>query len=290
VSFVRFEKAFVDSNSDPNGFHEAAGNALRTEVIEAKLRLVSALAERSRCGDTIPNPDFEPNAPLAPGRPPRPILVAPRELERRSTATREGHAALIHAITHIEFNAINLALDAICRFPSLPYEFYMDWLKVAAEEARHFSLLDSHLRSFGFAYGDFCAHDGLWEMAVKTAHDPLARMALVPRVLEARGLDATPAIIRRLKERGDQDGVCILEIILRDEVGHVAIGTRWFHYLCDARSLDPDTTFEALLAEYNAPRAVLPLNLAARQAAHFSLRELQHIERVARARYAVKPR
>lgn len=265
-------------------FHAAARSVLDAADVEQKLVLVDELTRAVQRNELGIESRFEPHTALEPRRPARLVLVPPRDLKRRSTATREGHAALIHAIAHIEFNAINLALDAICRFPGLPSDFYVDWLHVAAEEARHFSLLAAHLATLGYAYGDFPAHDGLWEMAIKTAHDPLARMALVLRVLEARGLNATPSIIRRLTERGDPQGARILEIILRDEIGHVAIGTRWFHYLCDARSLVPDVTFEALLAEHNALRAVLPLNLDARHAAHFSSRELAHIERHAQGR------
>ncbi len=219
-----------------------------------------------------------------PGRPARPELIAPRLLQRRSTATREGHAALIHAMAHIEFNAINLALDVLCRFPGFPLAFYADWLSIAHEEATHFALLRAHLLNLGHGYGDFTAHDGLWEMAAKTAHDPLVRMALVPRVLEARGLDASPGLIRRLRAAGDKRGADILEIILRDEVGHVETGSRWFLHLCTERGLDPEATFERLLSEYDAPRAVLPLNVDARRRARFSAREIDHIETIARGR------
>ena len=210
--------------------------------------------------------------------------MAPRELRQRSASSAQGHAALIHAVAHIEFNAINLALDAICRYPGLPADFYADWLHVAAEEATHFSLLRAHLRDLGHDYGDFPAHDGLWQMARRTAHDPLVRMALVPRVLEARGLDVSPAMIRRLRAAGDERGAAIVEIILRDEVGHVAIGSRWFRHLCAERGLDPDTTFERLLLELDAPRPVLPLNAEARRRADFSEGEIAWLEAAALAR------
>lgn len=223
-----------------------------------------------------------PHAIRQPGRPPRPMLVPPRELRSRSLGSPVGHAALIHAIAHIELNAVNLALDAAYRFRDLPHDFYADWLAVAADEAVHFELLRTHLQTLGHEYGDFPAHDGLWEMAVKTAHDPLARMALVPRVLEARGLDASPGIIRRLRARGDDAGADIVEIILRDEVGHVAIGSRWFEHLCIAHGLAPGPTFERLLTEYDAPRPVLPLNTEARRRGGFDPHELAHLERLAR--------
>jgi uncharacterized ferritin-like protein (DUF455 family) len=209
-----------------------------------------------------------------PGRPDKPDLVAPDAVPRRRPGTRAGHAALIHALAHIEFNAINLALDAAHRFAGLPRAFYADWLRVAAEEATHFTLLERHLASLGFAYGDFSAHAGLWEMAQKTAHDPLVRMALVPRVLEARGLDATPAIARKLAAVGDRRAVEILAVIERDEIGHVAVGSRWFAHLCALRGFDPQATFRGLLSEYAIAPPRAPLNVGARRLGGFGDDEL----------------
>ena len=213
-----------------------------------------------------------------PGRPTKPNLVSPRDLPRRKLTTPEGHAALIHAICHIEFNAINLALDAVYRFRDLPPDFYADWLRVAKEEAYHFGLLRDHLRSLGYDYGDFDAHNGLWEMAVDTAHDPLIRMALVPRVLEARGLDVTPGIMHKLAEIGDEQAVEILKIIQRDEVGHVEIGTRWFRYLCEQRKLEPEQTFQDLLSQYMKGNIKGPLDREARRQAGFTEAELDYLE------------
>lgn len=209
-----------------------------------------------------------------PGRPLRPELVPPQQVPRRRLGTKAGRAAMIHAITHIEFNAINLALDAAHRFADMPIEYYTDWLRVAAEEATHFGLLSEHLASLGYRYGDFAAHEGLWEMALKTTHDPLVRMALVPRVLEARGLDATPAITLKLQQIGDARAVEILTLIERDEIGHVAVGSRWFAYLCAQRGLDPAVTFRALLAEYEIPAPRLPINIEGRRQGGFSEAEL----------------
>ena len=209
-----------------------------------------------------------------PGRPEKPLLVSPMQVPRRRLGSREGHAAMIHAITHIEFNAINLALDAAHRFAGMPVAYYADWLRVAAEEAHHFALLSQHLVSLGYAYGDFEAHAGLWEMAQKTTHDPLHRMALVPRVLEARGLDATPAITQKLQQIGDIRAVDILGIIAHDEIGHVAVGSRWFAFLCTQRGLDPAVTFRDVLREYDIPPPRLPINLAARRQGGFSELEL----------------
>lgn len=222
-------------------------------------------------------------APLplpVPGRPGRPVLVAPQAVPRRNPASRSGHAALLHALTHIEFNAINLALDATYRFRGLPAAFYGDWLQVAAEEALHFSLLRAHLQALGHDYGDFAAHDGLWEMARKTAHDALARMALVPRVLEARGLDAAPAIRAKLAAVGDAGAVAILDIIERDEIGHVAIGNRWYFHLCQVRGVEPLATFRQLLGQYDAPPLKPPFNFSARGRAGFLREELAWLQKL----------
>lgn len=210
-----------------------------------------------------------------PGRPAKPELVSPLEVKQRTMRTPEGRAILLHALCHIEFNAINLALDAIWRFSGMPAEYYADWLKVAAEEAMHFTLLSDHLNTLGYAYGDFSGHNALWEMVAKTKDDVLARMALVPRTMEARGLDAAPATRNKLAQVGDEAGVAIIDIILRDEIGHVAIGNRWFGYLCRQRDLDPVHCYASLAKKYSAPKLRGPFNLAARRAAGFSELELQ---------------
>ena len=209
-----------------------------------------------------------------PGRPARPVLVAHTELRQRSVKSPEGLAALMHALAHIEFNAINLAADIAWRFPGMPDAFYLDWMKVAREEAYHFGLLSERLAELGVAYGDLPAHDALWTMAEKTRHDLLARLALVPRTLEARGLDASPAIRSKLVSVGDRRGAEILDIILRDEIGHVAIGNHWYGVLCAQRALDPIATYAALAEAHGAPRLRGPFNLEARRAAGFSEDEL----------------
>jgi uncharacterized ferritin-like protein (DUF455 family) len=212
--------------------------------------------------------------PGLPGRPTQPLLVHPSKLKTRAVGTWEGRAGLIHALTHIEANAINLALDMMWRFAGMPERFYLDWWQVAQEEALHFDLLKTHLSTLDFAYGDFPAHDGLWDMAERTKDDVLARLALVPRTLEARGLDATPAVRNRLVSVGDRAGAAILDIILRDEIGHVAIGNRWYHYLCQQRGLDPVATYTDLAQHYQAPVLRGPFNLQARRAAGFTEAEL----------------
>jgi uncharacterized ferritin-like protein (DUF455 family) len=213
----------------------------------------------------------------AAGMPERPELLDPRRMPRRQLNGPLNHAALIHALAHIEFNAINLGLDAVQRFAGLPRAFYADWLKVAVEEAYHFRLLRDHLRSLGYDYGDFPAHAGLWQLARQTAHDPLARMALVPRLMEARGLDVTPDIQRKLTGYGDRAGAAILDIILRDEVGHVAAGDRWFRHFCAERGLDVMATFCELVARPGVPRPRGPFNRPARLSAGFSAAELDKL-------------
>lgn len=211
-----------------------------------------------------------------PGQPDKLALIPPQQVPRRRADTVPGRAALVHALAHIEFNAINLALDAAHRFSGMPPTYYVDWLRVADEEASHFDLLNTHLKTLGhgYVYGDFPAHNGLWDMALKTAHDPLVRMALVPRVLEARGLDATPLIVGKLKAANDLRMVEILTLIERDEIGHVAIGNHWFGWLCQTRGLESETTFRQLLIDYDAPPLRPPFNLEARRAAGFSESEL----------------
>jgi uncharacterized ferritin-like protein (DUF455 family) len=209
-----------------------------------------------------------------PGRPSRPRLVPAAQVPRRSPFTIDGRAALLHAIAHIEFNAINLALDALWRYAGMPEPYYRDWLRVASEEALHFTLLREHLRTLRFDYGDFDAHDGLWSMTEKTKGDIVARMALVPRTLEARGLDATPPIQSKLRKAGDLRAVEILDIILRDEIGHVAIGNHWYRWLCERDRLEPIAHYEQLVERYDAPRLKAPFNVAARTAAGFTAEEL----------------
>ncbi|WP_251863831.1 ferritin-like domain-containing protein [Achromobacter sp. Marseille-Q4962] len=235
-----------------------------------KLAAVRAIADDARVDAAR---ELAAAAPL-PGRPARPELVSPAQVKQRSMATVEGRAALLHALAHIEFNAVNLALDIVWRFSGMPEAFYRDWLRVAREEAHHFDLLNRRLAALGYAYGDFPAHNGLWEMAEKTRGDLLARLALVPRTLEARGLDASPLIRDKLAGAGDAESAAILDIILRDEIGHVAIGNRWYRHLCAQAGADPVACYAELAQRYGAPRLRGPFNLEARRAAGFDEAEL----------------
>ncbi len=222
-----------------------------------------------------------------PGYPDRLHLVDPREVPRRSLGTIGGRACFLHAIAHIEFNAINLALDAVYRFGGLPDEYYRDWLEVARDEARHHAMLEDRLEELGYCYGDFPAHNGLWDVACRTAHDLVGRMAMVPCVMEARGLDVTPGMICRLRDVGDDRSANLLECILEEEERHVAIGVSWYRWACGKRGLDPVPTFFSLLETYLPNRPLGPLNIDRRRAAGFDdawLRQLESAARPARGR------
>lgn len=259
---------------------DAAYRCLMADTIDTKLKLTERTMQAWRTGAlSLTSPgDVKPIS--TPGRPPQPVLVAPDAVPKRSVGTKAGWIALIHAITHIEYNAINLAWDAIYRFRNLPECYYSDWIRVATEEAYHFCLLRQRLQDLGSDYGDLPAHDGLWEMAARTAADPLLRMALVPRVLEARGLDVTPGIISKLRQAGDHQTAAVLEIIWRDEIGHVAIGSHWFQYFCTQRGLDAELTFRDLVQQYFTGQISGPLHHTARQQAGFSKTELDELERL----------
>ncbi len=258
----------------PNELRARALYCLLERDPQAKARAVADMAVAAL--------EIDPAAPMSsteeiPGKPDRPELVPPLQVGRRSMATVEGRAMLIHALAHIEFNAVNLSLDALWRFPGMPVEYYTDWLQVAKEEATHFSMLAAHLHTLGYAYGDFPAHASLWEMVEKTCDDVMARMALVPRTLEARGLDAIPPLRAKIAQAGDMAAAKILDIILHDEVGHVEIGNRWYGYLCELRGLEAVETYAQLCIQYKAPVLKGPFNLEARRRAGFTEAELQSL-------------
>lgn len=244
----------------------AARNVLITSAPEEKAELTHEFArewrENRKAG--IGNGGDPPDRPA---RPNRPELKAPREMKRRGkAASLRGRIALLHAIAHIELNAIDLACDILCRFTddSLPRAFYDDWVSVADEEARHYGLLAQRLNDLGVAYGDLPAHDGLWEAAQQTSHDLLARLAIVPLVLEARGLDVTPHMIEKLQRAGDQESVDVLRIIYDDEVRHVAAGQKWFDYVCTIRKVDPTSTYHDLVKRHFKAGLKPPFNDEAR--------------------------
>ncbi|HEY6096082.1 MAG TPA: ferritin-like domain-containing protein [Gallionellaceae bacterium] len=261
---------------------------LRTEALRwlavcepaDKVAGVLALAESWQRGElTLDHSAALTATQTIPGYPERPELVPPSAVPQRGVATVAGRAATIHALAHIEFVAINLALDAVWRFAHLPLDYYADWLRVASEEAHHYSMLAGHLQTLGYAYGDFKAHNGLWEMAARTEGDVLLRMALLPRTLEARGLDVTPPMRAKLAQAGDLPAAEILDVILADEIGHVLIGNRWFNWLCAQRGLEPESTYVELATRLGALPLRGQINREARLAAGFSERELAALSR-----------
>ena len=266
---------------DEPDIHFAAQACIAVGDPAEKVELTQRTASAFKTGELAPDVAAStPDAIKPPGRPLRPRLVQPRDVAHRGLGSIEGRAAFVHAIAHIEFNAINLAWDAVYRFRSMPAEFYADWVSVASDEARHFAMLRERLQQLGHDYGDFDAHNGLWEMAEKTAHSCRERMALVPRVLEARGLDVTPGMIVRLRTVGDDATANILEVILSEEVAHVAAGSHWFRWCCEhdgieSGGIDPDMEFARLIALHARGAVRGPFNLDARSAAGFSAAEME---------------
>jgi len=271
----------MQTESAPNLFKQAL-RCLRIDDPQDKVRATRSLRDDWQTSSFSFDP-VEVMAIPVPGRPEKPELVDPREVPQRSFTTEKGKLSLVHAIAHIEFNAINLALDAVYRFQSMPTDYYSDWIQVADEEAKHFTMLSSYLSDHGIRYGDMPAHNGLWEMAVKTDNDVMVRMALVPRVLEARGLDVTPGMIRKLQDIGDDRLVEILQVIFDEEIGHVSIGSRWFHHLCEQRGLDAEQTFLSLIEKYMQGARFGPFETDARIRAGFTDEELERLLALSRS-------
>jgi uncharacterized ferritin-like protein (DUF455 family) len=263
-------------------FQKKALQALReTDPVE-KCRLTSALHVGLEVADDLDSLIRISINIRSPGVPDKPELVHPRELSRRGSGTAAGRLALLHAIAHIEFNAINLALDATVRFKNLPAQYYRDWITVAADEARHYTLLTGRLADFNAQYGDYSAHQGLWDMALRTAHDPLDRMAMVPRVLEARGLDVTPAMIKQFELAKDIQTADILRRILEEEVAHVEAGSHWFRYLCEQRGLEPEAAWFERVSFYLGNDIRCPINMEDRRRAGFKKSELEWLKTACR--------
>lgn len=255
---------------DPATLSEAACAILTASEPADKIALSHRFAAAWRDGTLSARGAAWP--PERPARPARPELKPPRAMKRRrGGGSAENRIALLHAIAHIELNAIDLAWDLIARFaaPDLPREFFDDWVAVADEEARHHALVSARLNELGAAYGDLPAHDGLWEAAQATAHDLLARLAVVPLVLEARGLDVTPDMIDRLTRYGDTASAAVLQVIYDEEIGHVATGHRWFRWECARRGLAPVTAYRDLVQRHYGGVLKPPFNHEARRAAGF---------------------
>jgi uncharacterized ferritin-like protein (DUF455 family) len=255
-----------------------ACDCLQAVDIEQKLATTHAAWQAMQNG-TLTWAADEPLAPMSATRfPSRPLLLPPRQMPKRRLNAERGVATLFHALAHIEFVAIYLAWDMVYRFRGLPAQFYRDWLKVADEEAQHFDLIRNHLRELGMDYGDLPAHQGLWEHAQDTEHDVLARLAIVPRCMEARGLDVTPVMIEKFQARNDPASVAILTRILQDEIGHVAIGSHWFKRLCQQQSLDFEQKYRELLQQFYPGKPKGPFNQEMRIMAGFSIAELTWLE------------
>lgn len=256
---------------------ELSYNALMCTSVTEKINLVDQLQEFKNKKSLDFQSTYSINPVEQPGRPIKPILARFNSMPKRGKSDL-GFIETIHAICHIEFNAINLALDATYRFRNMPAQFYQDWIQVAFEESQHFQLLNNYLIELGYEYGDFHGHNGLWKMTHETSYDVLARMALVPRVLEARGLDATPRIQKRFQSSKFKPMVKLLDIIFNDEIGHVKIGNFWFHYLCQERKLDPMITFDQMIQRHIGEDLRGPFNLEARKLANFNLSEINYLK------------
>lgn len=260
---------------------ETAQQCILTADVAHKVHLTQVAAHAWQRQQLIVHASNPAEPILRPGQPEQLQLVAPKFVPKRTLHSRDGLVALLHALAHIEFNAINLAWDAVYQFRDLPIQFYSDWIEVARQESEHFFLLHEQLQRLDCQYGDLPAHNGLWEMAVDTTEDVMLRMALVPRVLEARGLDATPDIIAKLRHKGETRLIEILEIILREEIDHVAKGTRWFHFCCQIRQLDPQSTFLNLIQQHFKGQLKGTFNREARLAAGFTDSELTALKQYA---------
>mgnify|MGYP006266125767 CR=1 FL=1 len=261
-------------------FEDLACACLFQPEVDAKLEATRA-AERALSAGRLTFDFTRPPLPAtAVCLPQTPTLVDPRSLPRRSLHTPKGLMAFLHAVAHIEFTAIVLAWDMAYRFREMPEDFLRSWLGVAIEEAHHFDAVCARLRTLGCEYGDLPAHRGLWELAEETADDVLHRLALVPRYMEARGLDVTPAMIHTLSAVGDTDSVAILELILREEIGHVALGSHWFQRVAEERGLEPETAYFALVEQYIRGGVRGPFNRGARLSAGFTASELRRLEQM----------
>jgi len=257
----------------PRSLAESAVNVLTTANPSEKVESTYLFASQWRRGDF---PVGESTPPTRPARPAKPMLCAPGEMPKRSTGPK-GRIALVHALAHIELNAIDLAWDIIARFTGhdLPKSFYDDWVEVAEEEAKHFEELANRLRDLDVTYGDLPAHDGLWEAAEITSKSLPARLALIPMTLEARGIDTTPNTIERLKRAGDEKTVAVLSTIYNDEIKHLTIGVRWFEYISAKDKFDSPTEYKRLLGKYFRGTPKGPFNLQARERAGMNRRYLE---------------
>jgi len=239
-----------------HSLRDGAARAIRAADLDAKTLLTQEVARRWSTRSLSLRSPLDTQVPDRPGRPEKPDLIPPRQVPKRALATEKGRIALLHAIAHIELNAVDLALDIVARFASepVPNSFFDGWMRVAFEEAKHFRLVRNRLQQLGADYGDLPAHDGLWQAAHDTRNDLTARLAVVPLILEARGLDVTPALQAKMREAGDLESAAVLDVIYEDEKGHVAVGAKWFRFLCARQKKDPAAAFQALVrANFRGP-------------------------------------
>ena len=235
---------------------DGAVAAIRAVDLDIKTLLTQETARRWHARTLSLRSPLDSAVPERPGRPQKPDLIPPRQMPKRALTTDRGRIALLHAIAHIELNAVDLALDIVARFATepVPNSFFDGWMKVAFEEAKHFRMVRDRLRELGADYGDLPAHDGLWQAAHDTRNDLTARLAVVPLILEARGLDVTPALQAKMREAGDLESAAVLDVIYEDEKGHVAVGAKWFRFLCARQKKDPAAAFQALVrANFRGP-------------------------------------
>jgi uncharacterized ferritin-like protein (DUF455 family) len=240
--------------------------AIVSSDVERKAALAQETANRWFARRLSLRSPLDPPLPERPGRPDKPELIPPKNMEKRSLHSLKGRIALLHAIAHIELNAVDLALDIVARFASakVPNSFFDGWMQVAFEEAKHFRLVRARLQQLGADYGDLPAHDGLWQAAHATRSDLTARLAVVPLILEARGLDVTPALQAKMRETGDLESAAVLDVIYNDEKGHVAVGAKWFRFLCARERRDPAAAFQELVRSNFRGALKAPFNDVAR--------------------------
>ncbi|BBB26543.1 ferritin-like domain-containing protein [Amphritea japonica] len=258
--------------------YEQTKQAFLTADPDLKIEQTRQVVSRWNAGELEWLEGARPELLNQPGRLDTPEIVAPAEVNKRKFGKEKGRAALIHALAHIELTAVNLALDSVYRYRDMPKEFYADWMQCAGEEANHFIALRGRLREMGYDYGSFSAHGELWSMAVDTGDDMLERMGIVHRVFEARALDVIPKAVQRFDQLGDKKMVDVLTMIANEEVGHVSSGTRWYHYQCNKRQLDPNQTFINLLWKYMKGPLKGPFNYEERLKAGFTQPELAMME------------
>lgn len=240
--------------------------AILSADLDQKTELAQETARRWHARRLSLRSPLDPELPERPGRPEKPLLVPPKATEKRSLHTLPGRIAMLHALAHIELNAVDLALDIVARFASepVPHSFFDGWMRVAFEEAKHFRMVRERMQALGADYGDMPAHDGLWQAAHSTRNDLTARLAVVPLILEARGLDVTPSLQEKMRETGDIDSADVLKVIYEDEKGHVAVGAKWFRFLCARERKDPAATFKQLVRANFRGALKAPFNDVAR--------------------------